>query len=65
METKFKLRLTKTVFVSDRKSYKTTTTFVWTDRADALACQALLKKAENKDSEIEFVEFSDEQLLIE
>ena len=65
METKYKLRVSKTVLLSARKSYAVTTVFVWTDKADALACKALLEKAANKDARIEFVEFTEEKPLTE
>ena len=68
METKFKLRVTSKVYFSARKVYNVTRSFVWTDKADALACKALLEKAavtggHPGDTKIEFVEFTEERPL--
>jgi hypothetical protein len=64
---KYKLRLTLTAPMGRAKILRLSEAFVWDSEADALACQALLKKAvgtaRGVTSTIEFVRFTEEKPL--
>ena len=65
MEPKYKLRITKQVPLSARRVVNVTSEFVWVSKDDALACKALLEKAERNTrcTTVKFVEFTEEKPL--
>jgi hypothetical protein len=62
-EVKFKLRIV-CEWCQGRKQFTLTREFVWQNKADALACKALIEKAQMpKNTKLAFVEFVEEKPL--